>query len=502
MSAPFFSTAEEAAEKLGIPLLGTASAATAVPRVVRRLSALAPQAVLGARLYNRLAAPAEAPAEKIWITSPEETQERLAWAVALAEQAARSGRTAFLLDLDRPSALSGVVGGGGRALPEAVQEAVTPLAGGPAALWSSDLQGVRVLLPVEHAPTEEAIDPPNRWSLIVVRALPAGAEGAERIAAQVGTVVLAVSIRDHERTVLEETVDALRRAESASIGLIGLGPAAEPDAESPLDRWRAQSEPERTDGEETPGPSPTPLPREPSEKPDEKPEPREDPPADRAETGPGPSPSPAARRGRRRALRNTLWIFLLLATVALGVYIYSETTLLSVLERGERERAEETTAAPHPPPVERSAPTVEPVRPPERQTDPFVGPPRAPEESFVGPPDARESEVGTAAGDTLLAGPPAPPVWSDTFVVHVSSFRRHEDALREVTGLRNLGLTARVVPVILADRGRWERVVVGAFPDSLSAVAEANRMRDVGLVPFAQILGGAGAGDALRIAER
>jgi hypothetical protein len=76
----------------------------------------------------------------------------------------------------------------------------------------------------------------------------------------------------------------------------------------------------------------------------------------------------------------------------------------------------------------------------------------------------------------------------------VSSFRRESDAMQEVERLRGNGIEARIVPIILEGRGRWLRIVVGGYADSLAAVAEARRLRGAGLVSFSQVLGRGGRG--------
>ena len=73
-------------------------------------------------------------------------------------------------------------------------------------------------------------------------------------------------------------------------------------------------------------------------------------------------------------------------------------------------------------------------------------------------------------------------------IIHVSSYQQQPQAAAEVQRLRGLGIDARSTSVVLPARGMWYRVVVGAFPDSMTAWREATRLREIGYIAFAQIL--------------
>ena len=84
----------------------------------------------------------------------------------------------------------------------------------------------------------------------------------------------------------------------------------------------------------------------------------------------------------------------------------------------------------------------------------------------------------------------------------MSSFRLLKDAETEVSRLRAAGVPATILTVVLPERGRWHRVVVGAYPDSAAAVAEAGVLRAGGLVSFTQTLRTTGRGVARAPAPR
>ncbi len=116
----------------------------------------------------------------------------------------------------------------------------------------------------------------------------------------------------------------------------------------------------------------------------------------------------------------------------------------------------------------------------------------APESGAAGEPagagSPREGSISTTVLDVTPTG------WADTFVVHVSSFRIPKDAESEVSRLLAAGVPARILTVVLPERGRWHRVIVGAYPDSASAVEEAGALRARGLVSFTQTLRATGRG--------
>ncbi len=106
--------------------------------------------------------------------------------------------------------------------------------------------------------------------------------------------------------------------------------------------------------------------------------------------------------------------------------------------------------------------------------------------SLVKPPRA-DTTAGPASGSV-----PVMPSWPDTFFIHVSSYQQPGQAAAEVQRLRGLGVNAMSTMVVLPARGMWYRVVVGAFPDSMTAWREASRLREIGYIAFAQVVRGPG----------
>ena len=232
----YYVSADEAASQLGLPLLLAAASSVAVPRLGVRLSDHAPDTVLGARLYHRLNVTETSEPLVLWVVSPRETVEHLGWSVGIAEHAARTGKTAYLFDLDRSSSMRALVSGDGHPLPSPVRARVERLLVRAAAVWSSDLQGVRIALPVVRVPAGEPMEAPAEWVLVIASSLPESPQETRRISTEVDGVVLTAGIRDHTRAELESMVSALSKASSSLLGLVAMGPVPR-TGKTPLDRW-------------------------------------------------------------------------------------------------------------------------------------------------------------------------------------------------------------------------------------------------------------------------
>jgi hypothetical protein len=114
-----------------------------------------------------------------------------------------------------------------------------------------------------------------------------------------------------------------------------------------------------------------------------------------------------------------------------------------------------------------------------------------PDSALIRRAQAEPQRADTAAAEGNGTRP-ASPAWPDTFFIHVSSYQQPAQAAAEVQRLHGLGIDARFASVVLPARGVWYRVVVGAFPDSMTAWREASRLREIGYIAFAQILRGGG----------
>lgn len=675
-SGLYYGSAEEAASQLGLPLLLAAASSAAVPRLGVRLSDHAPDTVLGSRLYHRLNLGETSEPTVLWIVSPRETVEHLGWAVGVAEHAARTGKTAYLLDLDRSSSMRRLVAGEGHPVPPTVLTRIERLRIRAAATWASDLQGVRITLPTTRLPKGEAIEIPSSWILILACSIPELAQEISNIAKEVDGVLFTAGIRDHSRAELESTVAALREAEASMLGFVAMGPVPRQKS-SPLDRWTDAEHVEPEILREEPKAPEKPVTREKIEEPaphvepeepvaaeeepsyadeiavDETPEPvgepefeipetsdeQEEPVADvepeevPAEPAKEPAPSSVdliagwqSKSGDGSGHKGS-WLILLAAAIVsvIGLMLvypeYSPMTLwgdkaetaadsTKLAQEEEAETPSATIDDPGPSTVDEqpdesasvSIPDAtdsaavedtvddagEPfltVLPPgdegeETETIPtaqeslvtapedsisaaegideaedqdFVTAPRetdivetilneaAESDQIMPPPVSKTDDVDTAqidsgepdtadesiSDETTVAGqegtgtldgpvaeetltpnqeeivatgetfgiPEADDVttepveaWPDTFVVHVSSFRGKVDAERDAVRLREAGLDAFVVSVIIPDQGQWERVVVGVFPDRDSASREAARIKEMELVSWTQVL--------------
>jgi cell division septation protein DedD len=520
VTSPYFESADEAATALGIPLLIAASSESAVPRAVSKLSDLAVETMLGGRLYHRLRLADARGGQVLWVCAPHESHEYLPWAIAIAEHAAGFGRSAFLLDAGGHRPLGALIAGHGLTLPEGVRARIETLGFAPAAGWASDLAGVRVVLPVSEDRAGAPPPDPDRWSLVVARPLPEDAmDVPAAVASAVEGIVLVAAIRDHTREELLAVVKALRSLSAPLLGLVALGPVPAPKL-TPLERWnridpwaladRAVAESPAAPAAATAA-TVAPATAATTASPSTTAEPSTGAPvaaAPPAATPTTPPPTTAVAEPPkgvepetapialepiwkpREKKRTGLWILLCVALAAGAAGL------------GVKNGWWRGTTMPPSPPQTAGQPALAPADT-SAGVDSASGPSpsaaawAAPESSVVIPAPMDSMGMGSFG----LSPEPDSLInvfsrsWPDTFVVHVNSFNHPAFAEREVDRLRGLGLSARVVQVELAQRGRWYRVVVGDFPDSASASVEAALLRERQLVSFAQILGEGGRGN-------
>ena len=496
MNELYFRSAEEAASVLGLPLLVTSSSAPAVPRAGSQLSDYAVDTLLAARVFHSLRLPDVPGGQVVWVTAPYGTLEHLGWAVGLAERAAGTGRTAYVAALDPTNPLRSIGRGTGLRLPAGVLERLQAFGVSSAAGWGSDMQGVRLALPVADAPAGEAPELPARWMVVLARSVPEEQELPQAARSATDGIILVAAIRDHTREELCDAVRTLREAGSPMLGLIAMGPVpstAFPPAErrdrvgedvapsahevavsvpqpaAPAQEARPVAEPARGEATAPPGvdagdrASHEIAPSVPSEGPPGIP------PSDRdsealagreiagAKRGGGVNPierpvplvTAWMRPMRRRRWLRVIPLALLLIAAGAGWWFRKPIGLLaSSTWTNLQSRYAPATAKPETPPD--------------------------------GGPQVPPSPSGTA--------------WADTFVVHVGSYQHQNEAQREAVRLSQLSVESRIIEVMLPERGRWFRVVLGAYPDSVSAMQEANRLRSEGSISFAQVLGHGGRG--------
>jgi hypothetical protein len=119
--------------------------------------------------------------------------------------------------------------------------------------------------------------------------------------------------------------------------------------------------------------------------------------------------------------------------------------------------------------------------------------PASPNAESLGPPatgpaaasaEAREQDLAssTSGGEEGLPAPAGPPGRPTPFSIHVGSYQRPEAGLRVVDRVARMGHVATLAPVSLAGKGRWYRVYVGSFADSVAARRLRDRLRATEIV--------------------
>lgn len=505
----YFDSAEQAASELGAPLLVAASSASAVPHAGRRLSEHAVESVLGAHLFHRMRLASPVLPQVLWVTAPQATLEHIGWAVGIAEHVASTGRLAYLAVLDGTHPLQGFASGAGLRLPRAVVSKLAAFGVGDAGGWTSDLQGVQLVLPTPGAPAGDPPDDPLRWMLVIARAMPEGFETTERYRAAADGVILVAAIRDHLRSELLAASRTLQGPGAPLIGVITMGPV--PSGSLPtIERWervlagsevKAPAVGANPPAAESTSPAPPPVP--PSSPP-------ASPPiivADVSEgvrSGDEPVPLVASWRPEERrggVLRVALWIAAVL--VVTGAAYWFRADIGRFMTRG---RPGAPPGEPPPlslierNPIDESAGRL--ITPPFVEDSTRPGTARTPPSQLGVPgpgPGPGPAPVPSGSIASPAAGPAPAPAWADTFVVHVGSFPQAPQAQTEAGRLRGLGVVPQIISVMIPERGVWYRVVVGAFPDSLTAGREAEHLREAGLIAFAQILRHGGRGATARV---
>lgn len=472
MSSRYFETSEDASAALGLPLLIASSAAAAVPRTAGRLSAMAIPAVVGARLFHRARRPGAPNGQALWIASPCGTLEYLSWAVGLAEHEAGAARTAFLCDPDPGSPLARLAAGAGSAVPHGVARLAERLGIGAAAVWPTDLQGVR-LVRAPGTPTGPTVPDPARWTLILGRSVPEEDADLAMLGATVDLTIYVASIRDHTIDELATELHRLRAAGLDPIGLVTMGPPLKREP-SPVERWEiakpAASEPA----------APEPVAPEPAAPERAVPRPSPAPAVPEAPAlGVGTEAVPLVAAWKEKRRRNPLvWIVpAAVMVLAAGVALLRSGLPGAAGVKEPRSAAVESVRETPPPPV--------PASPPDTGDTP------------VPAPSSIETAESTESAPELAAG-----AWPDSFVIHLSSWQHRSHAENEISRVRELGYPAHVVRVEIPGKGRWYRVVLGAFPDSFSACIVADALREEGRVGFAQVIGSGGRGAPGRPAPR
>jgi cell division septation protein DedD len=94
---------------------------------------------------------------------------------------------------------------------------------------------------------------------------------------------------------------------------------------------------------------------------------------------------------------------------------------------------------------------------------------------------AGAGEVDSLAADSTAApeleAAAARPAHPAPYSVHVGSYQTIESGMRLVEQIEAAGLAAFLAPVALPGKGRWQRVYVGSFADSMSARRALERLQ-------------------------
>lgn len=531
MEEPYYPHAEAAAHGLSLELLMATSSSTALSRQGTRLSDFAPPTMLGSRLYHRLE-PVWATHRCIWVAGPMETVEHLAWAVGLAEHAARDRKAAYILDLDPAQPLRIFASGMGRPLKPEVFQRLSVLGIPAAASWPTDLDGVRIVLPERRGPAGMPMASPEEWLIVIAQPVPETVNGVMAPRPGIDGVIFAAGIRDHTVRELRAAVGTIASARIPMLGMVAMGPVRgagvtipprriegartspppPPVKVIPLPRPAPQRAPSvppgvppvpdrvetaarsAADVAPAPHPVPTPVQRDPE------PPPLATPPEDRAPSDPAEAegtPAPAV------------------PVEAWGGDAAGSSEPADALAPSE-EPAETTEEAPRDAAVPLFSDWHEPRKPNRSAalvTVLFVVLAGAAAALYflygddiqravsgwgivksTRTPLSTTREAEPAPLDTIPATAPlaASGAVPDTFVVMAASFPNRFDAHGLADSLRALGVDARVVGVQVPELGMRHRVVFGAFATEAQAREEAERVRRQGHVRAPLVLDSGG----------
>jgi cell division septation protein DedD len=86
-----------------------------------------------------------------------------------------------------------------------------------------------------------------------------------------------------------------------------------------------------------------------------------------------------------------------------------------------------------------------------------------------------------AATEPQVAAPPKPGRRAP-YSVHVGSYQTIDSGMRVVAQVQEAGLPAFLAPVSLPGKGRWQRVYVGSFADSVAARRALERLQQDGVI--------------------
>jgi hypothetical protein len=500
----YLRTPAEAADALGLPLLGVLAAEPRFHQLAESLTSLSPDPRFSGRLYRFI----DADAPLIWVAGLGDAGEELPVAIGLAEMAAATGAAPALLACTRESVPPG--GGGRRGRPifsHRFADAVAALYPSGCVAGSSGLQGVYRAWPF-GAPEDAPLEPA---AMIVAGPV---SEGLPPLpASSVTNVILVVPYRDQPIRRLVEAAETIRAGGYAITGCIAYGPEAGGAAPVP------ESAP--TAGEalpaEPPAP-PAPLPVEPVAVPVRQ----------TWSDAFGPRPARGVPSWPRRGL--------LVGGLAVGVAViaFGGMTLWRMLNGTGPGRSPKYSTSALQPPGAGEAAVQEPASPvgiEEATTtaaaEPVTNPPAAPASAEMSapraaapgvaasPPSASPAAAETLRAEAPAAPPPEPPAptpgetderlhdmvtsRSAPYAVQCGAYQSEATARREAQLLSAAGIPARALHVRIPERGAWWRVLAGEFTDVETAAALARRLVSEGRVREAHPVGAGGLGQTVEV---
>lgn len=499
----YLRTPAEAADALGLPLLGVLAAEPRFHQLAESLTSLSPDPRFSGRLYRFI----DSDAPLIWVAGLGDAGEELPVAIGLAEMAAATGAAPALLACTRESIPPG--GGGRRGRPifsHRFAEAVAALYPSGCVAGSSGLQGVYRAWPF-GAPEDAPLEP-----AAVIVAGPASEGVLPLPSSSVTNVILVVPYRDQPIRRLVEAAEAIRAGGYAITGCVAYGPEAGAAAVAApaAERGPAAAEVAPPPPAVSAPVPPAPLPVEPVAVPVRQ----------TWAAAFGPRQSRGVPPWLRRGLR--------VAGLVIGVAVvgFGGMTLWRMLSGTGPGRAPKTSTVALQAPGTGEAAIQEPASPvgieevaappvsggeadaiPPIETEAPITPPAAP---VTADTTATRMTAPIVEASTPSPSPPTPEATetllhdmvrsrSGPYAVQCGSYQSEATARREAERLTAAGVPTRAIQVRIPERGAWWRVLAGEFADLETAAALARRLVSEGRLREAHPVGAGGLGLSVEV---
>ncbi|MCA9729356.1 MAG: hypothetical protein KC729_16830, partial [Candidatus Eisenbacteria bacterium] len=160
----------------------------------------------------------------LWVTAPYGTTEHLSWVAGLADQITREKGRVYLAASEVESLLPARSGARGEGLPDTVAEKLRDWLEAPSYAVGTDLEGVRVVIPITSHDAVGSAPEARDWTVILLDPLPEDYDGPYPDAEHVDAVIVAAAFRDHSAAELRDSVDGLKRAGLPILGVVAIGP--------------------------------------------------------------------------------------------------------------------------------------------------------------------------------------------------------------------------------------------------------------------------------------